>query len=205
MHWQLWRIGIASLVIAGCNSRPGAIRPPSVDPDDVASTAIEQFDANRDGALSEDEWKSSPALAAVLGQYDTSGDRILSTDEIAEGIRSWQSGPVGVRVVPFKISYNGRPLMGATVTLMPAEFLGDAVKPASGESGQLGAGKLSLATEDLPKNAPNMPLVQPGLYRVEITHPSLKIPEKYNSQTTLGIEISGNNPGPQGVTWDLKN
>jgi hypothetical protein len=174
-----------------------------VNPDDAATAALEQFDTNGDAALAQDEWNKSPVLASVAEQYDTSGDRTLSAEEIAEGIRGWQQGPVGVRVVPFKISYNGRPLSGAKVSLLPAEFLGGAVKPASGESGQLGTGKLRLAPEDLPKNAPKMPLMQPGLYRVEITHPSVKIPAKYNTQTTLGIEISGGNPGPQGIVWDL--
>jgi hypothetical protein len=197
------RVGAALLIISGCNSGPGAIRPPSVDPDDAATAAIEENDRNGDGMLSQDEWSASPVLAAVAEQYDTSSDRTLGAEEIAEGIRYWQEGPVGARAVPFKLTFNGRPLAGATVRLVPAKFLGEAVKAASGESGPTGSGKLRLPAEDLPKNAPNMALMQPGLYSIEITHPSVKIPAKYNSQTTLGIEISGSNPGPQGVTWSL--
>ena len=56
-----------------------------------------------------------------------------------------------------------------------------------------------MAAEDRPRNAPNIPLMQPGLYHVEITHPSTKIPAKYNTQTTLGIEITSGNPGPEGA------
>jgi hypothetical protein len=62
-----------------------------------------------------------------------------------------------------------------------------------------------MAAEDRPKNAPNMPLVQPGIYRVEITHPSVKIPAKYNTETTLGIEITSASPGPEGAIWSLTN
>ncbi|HEX2474823.1 MAG TPA: hypothetical protein VHK01_08760, partial [Lacipirellulaceae bacterium] len=171
--------------------------------DDAAAAAIDKYDQNGDGALSRDEWTQSPELSSVAAEYDTTGDSALAVDEIAEGIRIWQDGPVGARAVPFKVTFNGRPLAGASVRLLPAEYLGDAVKGASGESGPDGTGKLRLAPEDLPKNAPNMSLMQPGLYRVQITHPSVKIPEKYNSETTLGIEISGSNPGPQGITWTL--
>jgi hypothetical protein len=203
MRSAAWRVGIVFALIGGCSSRPSAIRPPSIDPDDAAATAIEMYDRSGDGSLSKDEWSQAPELAAVAAQYDTTGDGALAADEIAEGIRIWQEGPVGARAVSFKVSFNGRALPGATVRLIPAEYLDDAVKGASGQSGQGGSGKLRLAPEDLPENAPNMALMQPGLYRVEITHPSVRIPEKYNSQTTLGIEISGSNPGPQGITWHL--
>jgi hypothetical protein len=30
----------------------------------------------------------------------------------------------------------------------------------------------------------------PGLYLVEVTHPTAKIPEQYNSNTVLGKELS---------------
>ena len=33
--------------------------------------------------------------------------------------------------------------------------------------------------------------MQPGLYRVEITHPTVTLPAKYNTETTLGREVSG--------------
>jgi hypothetical protein len=60
-----------------------------------------------------------------------------------------------------------------------------------------------MSPDDMPKNAPKMPLVQPGLYSVEITHPSTKIPAKYNTATTLGIEVSSASPGPEGAVWNL--
>jgi hypothetical protein len=119
------------------------------------------------------------------------------------GIRSWQQTGVGARTVPFTIRFNDRSLAGAMVRLVPADFLGDAVKGATGESSASGGGQLNMAPEDRPRNAPNMPLMQPGLYKVEITHPSSKIPAKYNTETTLGIEITSGNPGPEGITWSL--
>jgi hypothetical protein len=45
--------------------------------------------------------------------------------------------------------------------------------------------------EHRPKNAPHVTgLIRPGLYRVEITHPSIPVPARYNTETTLGAEVS---------------
>src|SRR5687767_1840895 len=99
MRSGTWRIVLALLLAAGCSSRPGKIRPPGVDPDDAADAAIEQHDRDGDGALSQAEWSASPELAAVAEHYDTTSDRALSAEEIAEGIRIWKEGPVGARAV----------------------------------------------------------------------------------------------------------
>jgi len=200
-----WQIGVAVLLAAGCSGRPGAIRPPDVDAEDAAEQAVELYDKSGDGQLSKDEWSSSSALVAAAPSYDRDRDGTLSAEEIAQGIAAWAQSGVGARAVPFAIRWNGRPLAGATVRLVPAPFLNDVVKAASGQSSASGAGQLSVAAEDRPRNAPNIPLMQPGLYHVEITHPSIHIPEKYNSQTALGIEISGTNPGPEGITWSLSS
>jgi hypothetical protein len=198
-----WAVGIALLLVAGCSSRPGAIRPPDVDADDAAAQAVDRHDRNSDRQLSKEEWSASPELSAVAPSYDKNGDGNLSVDEIVAGFEAWTQSGVGARAVPFAIVWNGRPLSGATVRLVPAPYFDNALKGASGEAGPGGAGQLNMAPEDRPRNAPDIPLMQPGLYRVEITHPSVKIPEKYNSKTTLGIEISATNPGPQGITWSL--
>ena len=146
---------------------------------------------------------ASPALAAVAIQYDKNGDGQLIAEEIAAGISTWQQTGVGARPVPFEVRLNDKPLGGATVRLVPAPFLGDSTKEASGETNAGGNGQFNMKPEDRPKNAPNMPLMQPGLYHVLITHPTIKIPPKYNTGTTLGIEITSANPGLQGVKWSL--
>jgi hypothetical protein len=194
---------IALLLAAGCSGRPGTIRPADVDADGAAAQAVELYDRNADGQLSKDEWSASPALAAVAMSYDTSADAALTAEEIAAGIAAWKNSGVGARAVPFAVHWNGRPLAGATVRLVPAPFIGDALKAASGQSGPSGAGQLNVAAEDRPRNAPNIPLMQPGLYHVEITHPSTKIPARYNTETSLGIEISAYKPGPEGAIWSL--
>jgi hypothetical protein len=196
-------ICVILFVLAGCNQGPGTISPPDVDAASAADNAVELYDKNADGQLSKTEWSASPALAAVAASYDKSGDRTLSADEISLGIAAWEQSGVGARTVPFVVRWNGRPLAGAIVRLVPAPFLEGAVKGAAGETGASGAGHLSVAPDDRPPNAPDIPLMQPGLYHVEITHPSTRLPAKFNSQTTLGIEITRANPGPEGALWSL--
>ena len=201
----LGKIGLRLTFFVGCSGRPGTIRPADVDAAAAAQKAIELYDKSGDGQLAKDEWSSSPALSAVATNYDKNGDGTLLEDEVASGIDAWKQSGVGARVVPFTVQWNGRRLVGAKVLLVPAPFLDDVLKPANGEAGPGGAGQLGLAPEDRPRNAPNIPLMQPGLYHVEITHPSTKIPAKYNTSTTLGIEITSGNPGPDGIVWALSS
>ena len=48
------------------------------------------------------------------------------------------------------VTLDGQRLSGAMVKLIPAPFLGDVIKGASGETGATGAGQLSMAAEDRP-------------------------------------------------------
>lgn len=77
------------------------------------------------------------------------------------------------------------------------------MKPAAGRSTTGGRGVLGMAPEDAPADGPKMPIVQPGLYRVEITHPSVKLPAKYNSTTAFGLEVANYTLTPAGVVWEL--
>ena len=150
-----------------------------------------------------DELAAAPELLAIAGQDAANNDAALDADEIQSGIEKWKDSAVGPRQVPFIITLDSRPLVGAMVTLKPASFFGSELKGATGKSGPTGGGQLATSPEDLPKAAPKLALVQAGLYRVEITHPSVKIPAKYNTESILGIEVSSSDPGPQGVHWSL--
>jgi hypothetical protein len=186
----------------GCNSRPGRISPPSVDADSAASEAMKLLDKNSDGKLDGGELAASPGLASAKERYDADHGGSLDEAEIAAGIRRWSEGKLGAASVPYVIQWNGAPLTGAEVKLIPEPFLGDAVKGAVGVE-RRGSAFLSVKPEDRPSGAPNAPIVQPGLYRVEITHPSVQIPAKYNTSTTLGVEIAQDTLSTGGITWSL--
>lgn len=194
---------VAALVAGGCSGAPGRLTPPKVSANGAADEAFELYDQNQDGSLAKSELAECPGLTHAFTSYDTDGSGQLSHDEIAAGIRVWSEGKMGMTSWPFQVRFNGRPLDGAQVKLVPEPFLGGAVKSASGESGPGGHGALGMAMDDLPSNAPKRPLIQPGLYRVEITHPSTPIPAKYNTESTLGLEVAAHTVNPGGTVWEL--
>lgn len=194
---------IAALLASGCGG-PTRLLPPEVSADGAAETALETYDENGDGSLAPGELVKCPGLAHVLPEYDANRDGSLTKEEISLGISRWSEGKMGAASWPFQVRFNGRALEGAQVKIVPESFLGGAIKPASGTAAQGGHGTLGMAMDDLPANAPRRPLVQPGLYRVEITHPSVSIPAKFNAETTLGLEVSSYTLSPQGTVWDLK-
>jgi hypothetical protein len=191
---------LASLSTIGCSGRPGRVEAPEVDADAAADAAMSEFDKNTDGQLSADELKAAPGLAAAVPNYDADKNGSLSRDEVAAGIRTFSEGQVGAAGMSYVVQLDGRPVPNAQVKAIPEPFLGEVLKPATGVDGYL-----AVAKEDRPPNSPNLPLIMPGLYRIEITHPSLSIPARYNEQSELGLEVSSNTISNSAQLWDLKS
>jgi hypothetical protein len=196
--------GSLAIVAAGCSGGPGSVATPNIDPEGAAELAVQEYDRNADSLLSSDELAACPALKEAIPAYDVDRNGSLSQQEIAGGIALWEKRGMGAIVLPFTVVLDCRPLGDAQVKLTPVTFLGDAVKPATGIADSRGAGALNMAPEDRPANLPkNVPAIQPGLYNVEITHPTAKVPAKYNTATTLGLEAAIAGQNPSGVTWSL--
>ena len=85
-----------------------------------------------------------------------------------------------------RFAYKGRPLAGATITFEPEPFMADYIQPAVGETDVAGACSL---------NRQNDPLggITVGFYKRRVSRPYRSgketMPEKYNTETTLGQEI----------------
>lgn len=188
----------------GCTGGPGRLSPPDVNAGEAAAAAIEEFDSNGDGLLRQEEIKPCPALVHALEVYDADHNGDLTAEEIKSGINLWAASRTGAMMLPFRVSLDGRPLADAEVKLVPVSFLADSILPNVGQADASGAGMLGLAPADRPSNAPPTPLATPGLYRVEITDPSGKVPAQFNTESTLGIEtfVASRNPG--GIQWDLQ-
>ena len=176
---------------------------PGVDPVQAASMAISELDDNDDGILQADELAKCPALRYAQQVYDVDKNGELTEQEIAAGVGRWASARTGAVMLPFRVMFDGKPLAGAVLKLVPVSFMQGELKPAGGISDRYGAGMIALAPEDRPSNAPKAPLVPPGLYRVEITHPETEIPPQFNDESELGLETSVAALNPAGVVWDL--
>lgn len=187
---SIWILCLTALtVIAGC----GGVRSYMVDPVVASKAAMEQYDKNGDGLLDQTELKACPALLRELRAYDESKDKKLSADEIGAQIKEMYERGFGMTSLSCSVILDGAPLSGATVKFIPETFLGPEIKEATGVTNATGSTALGVAPAELPKELRRHSLMRVGIYRVEITHPSKKIPPKYNTETELGFEFHQTN------------
>jgi hypothetical protein len=155
----------------------------------ASKAAMEQYDKNGDGLLDQTELKACPALLRELRFYDQSKDQKLSADEIGAVIKDMYGQGAGMTALGCTINLDGSPLAGATVRFIPEAFLGPEIKEAKGVTNSAGAAALGISPDELPKELRRHSLMRVGIYRVEVTHPTKKIPAKYNTETELGFEF----------------
>jgi len=189
----------AVLLLTGCNSGPSRIKPPSIDADDAAAEAMELYDKDGDGSIAGAELDAVPGIKAAMETIDANKDGKATEDEIVQRIEAWQATNIGVMAVSAAFTLDGRPLAGAKITFEPESFLGDQIKPAFGDCTN-GAAMISIPKDQRPqKDMP--PGVQLGLYRVKVSkkvNGQETIPAKYNAETTLGQQISPDDPAIAG-------
>jgi hypothetical protein len=158
---------------------------PAVDPAAAAAKAIELYDKDGNAALNQTELAASPGILAALARYDTDGNREVSKAEIELRMKSmFSSSGAPWIAVQCQIMQNGRPLSGATVRFVPEPFLADSLQPASGVTDAEGYVNPKVAEEELPEDQKSLSIMQPGVYRVEVDHASVKKPHKL-----LGCEV----------------
>jgi hypothetical protein len=86
----IWSLAAATgtLCLGGCGGADGGVTTPSINPSVAADKAIELYDKDGSGMLSETELAASPGLLAALDRYDKDGDRQISRAEIDERLQS---------------------------------------------------------------------------------------------------------------------
>jgi hypothetical protein len=190
------RTALAVLIASswsGCNSgERRAIEAPQVDPASAAAKAIELYDKNADGVLSRTELAACPGILAVREHFDANRDDQVSQDEIAERIKALFSMGIGLTPVTCTVLRGSAPLDKATVRFVPDSIFGGALKAATGTTDVNGTAVMAIPDSDLPANQAGLRSMQPGIYRVEIEHPSIA-----ESTAALGCEID---PAARGGT-----
>jgi hypothetical protein len=173
------------LFMSGCGEQ--RVAAPSLSPAAIAQAALQRYDANHDGFLDQAELEQCPALKSVLQVLDTDGDNRLSSDEISQRIRVYESANLGLMSVACTVYLDNVPLEGAAVRFVPESFMGSTIEPASGVTESNGSALLQAEGTKLPG-------VRCGFYKVEISKKDTADREllspRYNAQTTLGAEVS---------------
>ena len=184
--------GCSLLVCCGCRFQLPALKPPNFDPKSASAAAMEHYDANGDGTIEGDELENAPGISFALDRIDADDNQSVTADEISTMIQEKWIGPGdGVIRVKVVVMMGRREVEGATVTFEPEPFLSDVLHPATGVTDIQGFAAMTVSEEHM--QHPNARGVAPGLYLVRISKMEdgeEKIPAKYNSQTTLGVEVA---------------
>lgn len=205
MRWYLVTIATSLTAFAGCSNSSPRVMPPSIDAVAAGRAAISQHDTNGNGQIDGGELGKAGSIKSALPRIDKNNDQQASAEEIAARINEWQATRLGLMGCSIRVTLDGKPLEGATVTFVPEKFLGPYVKPAIGITSPQGQAMLTIDDPDI--KARRMSGVQCGLYRVEITsHSGKSIPAKYNTETILGEEVAVGAPCATVVlNYDLKS
>ena len=178
----------------GCSRGPSRFEAPSVDPESAAARAIELYDADGDAALSKEELAKCPGILAKISLYDQNGNGSVGQDEVAGRLADLFKHGTGGTMLQASVSYNGQPLRGATIVLEPEPYLGDEIQTAKGTTGGSGSASLGIPPEYVPEHLQRIKSVHYGTFKVRITHPTISLPAKYNTDTELGYETEIGNP-----------
>ena len=196
MHTTKSLIGICIFLtcMIGCSRGPSRIKPPDVDPESAADAAIELYDSDKNGALSATELEKCPGILAELKKYDSDANGAVSRDEIVFRISALRRHSVGLTRLNCDVKLNGRGISNAAIEFEPEPYLGEEVKTARGTTNERGVAQMAIPSEELPEDQRDLKAVHYGTYKVRITHPTIELPPKYNTETTLGYESRPGDP-----------
>jgi hypothetical protein len=156
---------------------------PAWDPPGFASAILEKLDKNGDSLVDKTELTAAPGLAFGARFIDTSGDGKLSRDELETRFAKYRDRRLGLTSQQLRVTRNGRPLVDARVQLVPEFFLSELIEPAEGTTMIDGIVYPSLPDQQTA-------LMRVGYYLVQVTSPTANLPAKFNTATTVGVEVS---------------
>jgi hypothetical protein len=187
-------VSLIFFVLVGCSHTPTGFEAPDVNTESAAVQAIELYDRNGDKSLDKKELTKCPGILSKIDFYDQNANGSVEQGEIAQRLSDLLKYGTGGTGLTARVSLNGNPLRGATVVLEPEPYLGDEVQTAQGTTNGSGSAALGIPPEYVPEHLRRLKSVHYGTFKVRITHPTIPIPAKYNTQTELGYETESGNP-----------
>jgi hypothetical protein len=185
------RMLVLTLFFVGCHRATSGVAIPEWDPAQAADRAISEYDTNSDDGLSRDELEKCPGLLTALDRIDTNANGLISGEELASTLREIRQQDAAMVEISCAVTLGGQPLEGARVTLVPEPFMGESVKSATGVTVSDGTTLPTVAETELPEKLRGRVFgVHCGVFKVEVTHPRVAIPARFNTQTELGRIVS---------------
>lgn len=189
------------LFCLGCSSGPAALPPVDVDIPKLTRQLMETYDKDKNGRLSREELAS---FVPTAESYQSLRKQDVSSDDLEQYLTRVFDRRIGLVSATCVVKRKGQILAGAEVRLVPIPPLSNVLPIGQGVTDAYGGVMFSAPREKLPAATQRVEgVMPPGLYLVEVTHPKIKIPEKYNTQTELRLELSSDT-AYHGLSIDLK-
>lgn len=202
MRIRVELISLLVLFVGGCSGGPERVKPPRIDVKLAANQAMEMYDTDDDGKLSVQELAKCPGVLISLERYDTNHDKTIDLGEFVQHLTDLLRDRSGATQLGVGVTFQGSPLADAKVVMEPEPYLGSEIQTAEGVTTSYGQAEMGMPPDKAPAALRSMKLIQYGTFKVRITHPKIKLPAKYNSETTLGYETI---PGQPFTTFALSN
>jgi hypothetical protein len=203
--WHCLVCLIVAIATQGCSTRTTRVSAPKINASASAAKALELYDKNQDGSLDTKELEVCPGILAALEEYDTDGNQQVSKEELTNRIAAWKTTSPAMSTVDCRVTLDGRPLVGATIRFVPEPYLEDALHPGVGETSENGTTTIAVDPQFLPADLKRLRAMNAGTYKVEITHQTTSIPDKYNKKTILGREVSKQTTASPYEVFELKS
>ncbi len=183
MRGFLVALAVGVVLLAGCSGdrTPVEAPPPSYDAAAIAQAAIRELDKNKNGTIEGPELEACPALKSALAALDKNRDGMLSLGEIQQRVQAYAAR--GTMLVTCTVTLDAQPFVGAGVTFEPEKFMGNGLKTATATTDKDGT-CAAFAIDGRPFTS-----LPAGFYRIRVTKEGMKLPARYNTQTTLGCEV----------------
>jgi hypothetical protein len=199
---------VVCAALIGCSGAPSRIEGPAFDPSASAAKAMETYDKDGDGLITDKELDGAVSLKAAIKNLDSDDDNKISSEEIKNRIVAWQNQKIGLMQFQCIVTMDGSPLSGVKITFEPEEFLGDVIRGAEATTNIVGTATPVIPPDQQGEDQPTG--MDPGLYKVRfslLVDGKETIPVKYNSETIVGQEVSVDDPAISNnrVQYNLKS
>src|SRR5256885_9896384 len=112
-------IAAAGAALAGCSSGPQRVKAPRIDPAKATQQAMELYDTNHDGKLSQEELARCPGVLISFERYDANHDKTIDDEEFRTHLAQLLKSGTGATELACIVLLKGMPLPGAKVAFEP--------------------------------------------------------------------------------------